>query len=113
VLHRTRYLLIRQQTSVINAIRAHLAEFGITAPVGRRGFEELLRVVADPSDKRVPHSLAVCGGEWVMATVKLSSVNGKVFLWCSFLTSLFRHLRHPFIFLCTQQEGLPGCVILH
>jgi transposase len=34
VLHRTRHLFIRQQTSVINAIRAHLAEFGIVAPVG-------------------------------------------------------------------------------
>src|SRR5207237_5723091 len=54
MLHRTRHLLIRQQTSVINAIRAHLAEFGITAPVGRRGVEELLRVIADPSDQRVP-----------------------------------------------------------
>ena len=54
VLHRTRHLFIRQQTSVINAIRGHLAEFGITAPVGRRGVEELLRVVADQSDKRVP-----------------------------------------------------------
>src|ERR1700716_3099665 len=39
VLHRTRHLFIRQQTSVINAIRAHLAEFGIVAPVGRRGVE--------------------------------------------------------------------------
>jgi len=29
VLHRTRHLLIRQQTAVINTIRAHLAEFGI------------------------------------------------------------------------------------
>jgi len=37
VLHRTRHLLICQQTSVINAIRAHLAEFGIVAPVGRQG----------------------------------------------------------------------------
>src|SRR5262249_43868461 len=37
VLHRTRHLLIRQQTAVINAIRAHLAEFGIVAPVGRKG----------------------------------------------------------------------------
>jgi transposase len=54
ILHRTRHLFIRQQTSVINAIGAHLAEFGITAPVGRRGVEDLLRVVADPSDKRVP-----------------------------------------------------------
>jgi transposase len=37
MLHRTRHLFIRQQTSVINAIRAHLAEFGILAPVGRQG----------------------------------------------------------------------------
>ncbi len=35
MLHRTRHLFIRQQTAVINAIRAHLAEFGIVAPVGR------------------------------------------------------------------------------
>jgi len=37
MLHRTRHLFIRQQTAVINAIRAHLAEFGIAAPVGRKG----------------------------------------------------------------------------
>jgi transposase len=37
MLHRTRHLFIRQQTAVINAIRAHLAEFGIVAPVGRSG----------------------------------------------------------------------------
>src|SRR3974390_3768096 len=60
VLHRTRHLFIRQQTSVINAIRAHLAEFGITAPVGRRGVEELLRIVADPSDKRLPEVVRAC-----------------------------------------------------
>jgi transposase len=30
-LHRTRHLFIRQQTSVINVIRAHLAEFGIVS----------------------------------------------------------------------------------
>jgi transposase len=60
VLHRTRHLCMRQQTSVINAIRAHLAEFGIVAPVGRNGVEELLRVVADPNDKRVPEVARVC-----------------------------------------------------
>jgi hypothetical protein len=30
---------------VINAIRAHLAEFGIVAPVGRNGVEQLLDLV--------------------------------------------------------------------
>ena len=62
VLHRTRHLLIRQQTAVINAIRAHLAEFGIVAPVGRKGVEELLRVVADGNDKRVPDVVRACLG---------------------------------------------------
>jgi transposase len=60
MLHRTRHLFVRQQTSVINAIRAHLAEFGIVAPVGRRGVAELLRVVADPNDKRVPEVVRAC-----------------------------------------------------
>src|SRR5450830_1584318 len=60
VLHRTRHLFIRQQTAVINVIRAHLAEFGIVAPVGRKGVEELLDVVADPSDKRLPAIARAC-----------------------------------------------------
>jgi transposase len=60
MLHRTRHLFIRQQTSVINAIRAHLAELGIVAPIGRNGVEELLNVVADPADKRVPDIARVC-----------------------------------------------------
>ena len=34
ILHRTRELLVRQRTMLINAIRAHMAEFGIVAPVG-------------------------------------------------------------------------------
>ncbi len=59
-LHRTRHLFIRQQTSVINAIRAHLAEFGIVAPVGRNGVEQLLGVVADGSDRRLPEIARAC-----------------------------------------------------
>jgi transposase len=48
MLHRTRHLFVRQQTAVINAIRAHLAEFGIVAPVGRNGVEELLDECSPP-----------------------------------------------------------------
>ena len=59
-LHRTRHLFIRQQTSVINAIRAHLAEFGIVAPIGRNGVEQLLGVVADANDKRLPEIARAC-----------------------------------------------------
>jgi transposase len=48
MLHRTRHLFI------------HLAELGIVAPVGRKGVMELLHVVADPSDKRVPEVARAC-----------------------------------------------------
>ena len=64
-LHRTRHLLMRQQTSVINAIRSHLAEFGIVAPVGRNGVEQLLGIVADSDQQRLPEvRTSLCGGSW-------------------------------------------------
>jgi transposase len=60
VLHRTRQLFIRQQTSVTNVIRAHLAEFGIVAPVGRTGIDQLLKTVANTEDKRLPEVARAC-----------------------------------------------------
>ncbi|HJW45234.1 MAG TPA: IS110 family transposase [Lysobacter sp.] len=60
MLHRPRHLFIRQQTAVINAIRAHLGEFGIVARVGRNGVAELLDIVADPSDRRLPEVARAC-----------------------------------------------------
>jgi transposase len=60
MLHRARHLFIRQQTAVINSIRAYLAEFGIVAPVGRRGVEQLLEVAADTADRRVPEVARAC-----------------------------------------------------
>jgi transposase len=60
MLHHTPHFFIRQQTAVICAIRAHLAEFGIVAPVGRNGVEELLGLVADLSDRRVPEVARAC-----------------------------------------------------
>src|SRR3974377_343856 len=59
-LHRTRHLFIRQQTAIINSIRAHLAEFGLVAPVGRGGVEQLLKVVADADDTRLPEIARAC-----------------------------------------------------
>src|ERR1700760_349032 len=50
MLHRTRDLLMRQRTQVINALRAHLAELGITAAQGREGLKELLKIIASDAD---------------------------------------------------------------
>src|SRR3984957_11136475 len=52
--HRTRDLLIRQRTKIINALRAHLAELGIAAAQGDAGVNELRAIVADDRDERLP-----------------------------------------------------------
>jgi transposase len=85
MLHRTRHLFIRQQTAVINAIRAHLAEFGIVAPVGRNGVEELLAVVADSSDRRLPEvaraCLAALGVQLRMLKAQILEFDRRIMVW--------------------------------
>ena len=54
VLHRVRALLVRQKTQLINALRGHLAEFGIIAPQGAHKVVELTARLADPGDEQVP-----------------------------------------------------------
>ena len=60
MVHRTGSLLVRQRTMLVNAIRAHLAEFGLVAPVGLRGMKALLDIVADSEDGRVPAVARCC-----------------------------------------------------
>jgi len=60
MLHRTRELLVRQRTMLINAIRAHMAEFGIVAPAGVPRIKELLTVIADEEDLRLPSLARTC-----------------------------------------------------
>src|SRR5471030_2320169 len=50
MLHRTRDLLIRQRTQLINALRAHLAEFGLVAETGREGLAQLGAIITDESN---------------------------------------------------------------
>jgi transposase len=53
-IHRVRETLVGQKTQLINALRAHLAEFGIVAPQGAGKVAQLTAVVADLEDTRVP-----------------------------------------------------------
>ena len=54
MLHRTRDLLMRQRTQLINALRAHLAELGIVAAQGNAGLKELVKIIAGERDARLP-----------------------------------------------------------
>jgi transposase len=52
--HRTRDLLVRQRTMLINALRGHLGEFGIIAPAGRHCVSDLLVSLQEADDIEVP-----------------------------------------------------------
>jgi len=85
MLHRTRHLFIRQQTAIINSIRAHLAEFGIVAPVGRRGVEQLLKVVADANDTRLPEIARACvaalGTQLLALKAQILAFDRRILAW--------------------------------
>src|ERR1700724_3241163 len=84
-LPRTRHLFIRQQTSVINSIRAYLAEFGIVAPVGRNGVERLLEVVADVNDTRLPEIARACvaalGTQLLALKAQILAFDRRIMAW--------------------------------
>lgn len=52
--HRVRDMLIRQRTMLINALRSQMAEFGVVAPIGRRRVAELVAVLHDTNETRIP-----------------------------------------------------------
>src|SRR5512135_2987983 len=81
VLHRTRHLFIRQQTSVINAIRAHLAEFGIVAPIGRKGVEQLLTVVADSEPAVARACVAALGAQLRALKAQILEFDRQIMIW--------------------------------
>jgi transposase len=54
VIHRVWETLVGQKTQLINALRGHLAEFGIVAPQGAHKVAQLTMRLADPGDDQVP-----------------------------------------------------------
>ena len=54
LLHRGRERLVRQRTALVNALRAHLAEFGVIAPQGLRNVGKLIGIVRNGEDARLP-----------------------------------------------------------
>ena len=54
MMHRARDLLIRQRTMLVNALRGHLAEFGLIEAQGLHKVARLVTIVVDEVDERVP-----------------------------------------------------------
>jgi transposase len=54
MMHRARDLLVRQRTMLVNALRGHLAEFGLIEAQGLHKVAKLIAIVTDENDGRVP-----------------------------------------------------------
>ena len=85
MLHRSRQLLVRQRTMLSNAIRGHMAEFGIVSAKGRNGTAELLAVLANEQDDRFPiaarFSLDVLARQYAVLTTEISIIEKRIHAW--------------------------------
>jgi len=85
MLHRTRDLLIRQRSSLISAIRAHFAEFGIVVGQGIRNVERLLALLETAGDQRLPalaaEMLGILAAQLRYVAEQVKEVEVKLLAW--------------------------------
>jgi transposase len=85
LLHRGREQLVRQRTMLVNALRAHLAEFGIVAAQGLRNVGELIAIVRDDGDTRVPDMarrvLQVLGSQIEQIEAAITALEKQLLAW--------------------------------
>lgn len=80
-LHRARDLLVRQRTQLMNAVRAMLAEMGIVAAQGLKGFAQL-RAMVEAVDPAIPAlllpSLSVLVRQWHALDAEASELEREI-----------------------------------
>jgi len=85
MLHRSGQLLVCQRTMLSNAIRGHMAELGIISAKGRNGTAELLEVIANAEDDRIPAaarlSLAVLARQYAVITTEIGAIEKHIHAW--------------------------------
>jgi transposase len=85
MLHRSRQLLVRQRTMLSNAIRGHLAELGIISAKGRNGTAELLEIIANQEDDRIPaiarFSLEVLARQYAAIAAEIGAIEKRIHAW--------------------------------
>jgi transposase len=100
VLHRTRHLFVRHLTAVVNATRAHMAEFGIVAAKGREGVAELVAVIKDLRDDRLPTLARTC---LYALAIQLEALSQQIAILDKRLTGWSRTNE-----TCRRLDAMPG-----
>ena len=85
MLHRSRQPLVRQRTMLSNAIRGHMAEFGIISAKGRNGTAELFKIITDQKDGRIPaaarFSLDVLARQYAVIAAEIGVFEKHIHAW--------------------------------
>jgi len=85
VLHRTRDLLVRQRTMLINAIRGHCAEFGMIAPQGARRAAELIEQIREAEASALPDlarsTLLMLAAQLDALAMQIHNLERQLMIW--------------------------------
>ena len=104
VLHRARDLLVRQRTMIMNAIRAHIAEFGVITAQGPRKVVDLINCLRDGDELGLPE--LACAAIEALAiqldslTRQIHGIERQLLLW---------HRHNP---ASQRLETIPGVGII-
>jgi len=85
MVHRARELLVRQKTMLINALRGHCGELGIVVAQGPSRVSELIEMIEDPDDDRLPaiarEALVPLVGQLKAIRVQIQDLEKKLMAW--------------------------------
>ena len=105
MLHRARDLLVRQRTQLINAMRAHLAEFGLVAATGRDGVKTLIAHRAEERDEPASRTDARrrcrrCSRSWTLCRQQIGELERHI------------HAQHRSSEASRRLETIPGIGVI-
>jgi transposase len=84
MVHKARELLVRQRTMLTNALRAHLAEFGLIAAQGPAGFASLRKLLAERCEDLPPFALDALDGlsrQIESNAVEIAKLDARIMEW--------------------------------
>lgn len=85
MLHRTRELLVRQRTMLVNALRGHMAELGVIAPQGISRVADLVAVLMGETTVSLPalarHALRELAAELEAVGIRVKEIEAAILAW--------------------------------
>jgi transposase len=116
VVHRTHEILSRHRVGLINAIRAHMAEFGVVAPAGPQHVGRLIERITDPKTAlpdMVRDVLTILADQLCALAKKINALEAQMKRHCRKEPEAARLLTIPGVGPITASAVLAGVPDIH